>query len=216
MYLYAIVVLLGCSSDMLPTATTTAATTTTTTTTTTTVTATTTGTNMPSCEGQIVFPDENLVHALAQEPELLPTFDVTATSDELLPLTKVDEDSDEAGIVDLTGMQCLWNVEVINFPENSIASIDPLRWLSKLRFLNLNENYHISDISALAELADLQFLNLSENPITDISALVANQGIGAGDEVLLYDINLDCDEQHENLVALLDRGVDLHHDCGQF
>ena len=201
MYLFAAIMLIGCSSNTSTTATST--------------TAISTGTNMPSCEGKIVFPDENLVHALAQEPELWPAFDGTATLDELLPLTKVNEDSHEVGIKDLTGMQCLWNVEVIDFPENSIENIEPLRWLSKLRFLNLNENYYISDIAALAELEELEYINLSDNPISDISPLVANQGIGAGDEIVLNDVDLDCDEQHENLIALHERGVDVKSDCGQ-
>ena len=167
------------------------------------------------CEGIIVFPDPHLVDALSEEPELRPDFDGTATHAELLRVTKIDEDSDEQGIVDLTGLECLWNVEVIHFDENRIANIEPLRSLTKLRELSLNENLTLSDLSALSDLPNLESLDLSDNAITDVGALVANPGIGAGDRVYLYDNELDCAGQAANLAALLERGVDVHHNCGQ-
>ena len=56
--------------------------------------------------------------------------------------------------------------------------------LRALTRLGLGDN-RISDISALSGLKALTFLSLDGNQISDISALVANSGLGPGDQVYL-------------------------------
>jgi hypothetical protein len=60
----------------------------------------------------------------------------------------------------------------------------------------------------------LTLLSLGANQISDISPLVENSGLGAGDEVWLLDNNLDLGEDSEdmeNIRALEDRGVVVHY-----
>jgi hypothetical protein len=60
----------------------------------------------------------------------------------------------------------------------------------------------------------LTLLSLGANQISDISPLVENSGLGAGDEVWLLANNLDLgegSEDMENIRALEDRGVVVHY-----
>jgi internalin A len=49
--------------------------------------------------------------------------------------------------------------------------------------------------------------------VGDLSPLVANPGVGAGDTINLPGNPIDCAAQAANIQALRDRGVDLRVDC---
>ena len=72
-------------------------------------------------------------------------------------------------------------------------------------FLSLFDN-QISGIAPLSGLTNLQNLFLDTNQISDIAPLVANVGLGQGDQVFLRGNLLDAGDC-ENLNALVARGV---------
>ncbi len=127
-------------------------------------------------------------------------------------LTDLDLSSNE--ISDITPLQNLSNLTELNLRGNNISDISVLQNLTGLTGLFLGNNplgddigvlqnlsklvsldlasTGLSDISVLENLTNLTFLELSFNEISDISALVANEGLGLsdtneGDEVLLRD-----------------------------
>jgi Leucine-rich repeat (LRR) protein len=60
-------------------------------------------------------------------------------------------------------------------------------------------------------LHDLDLLN---NDITDISPLVENLGIDAGDLVNIHLNDLECDQEDlDDITELQERGVWVDHDC---
>jgi Leucine-rich repeat (LRR) protein len=61
--------------------------------------------------------------------------------------------------------------------ENSITDVTPLANLTNLEFLDLSNNYRITDISSLKNLVKLQTLHLSNNRITDISSIAKLPGL---------------------------------------
>jgi hypothetical protein len=70
------------------------------------------------------------------------------------------------------------------------------------------------DISALVDLEALHTLQVGYTGITRIDALVANEGLGDGDEVGVTNSSLICDATiQEHVQALIERGVILTHDC---
>jgi hypothetical protein len=59
----------------------------------------------------------------------------------------------------------------------------------------------------------LSQLVLVANQITDVGALAANPGIGAGDFVYLQDNPLSCASQAAHLQTMRDRGAEVGSDC---
>jgi internalin A len=80
--------------------------------------------------------------------------------------------------------------------------------------LSLEDN-SIADISPLSGMGYLGELNLSGNQVTDITALVENEGIGNGDIADITYNPFDCEDAVtlDNIAALEERGVSLEHDC---
>ncbi len=140
-----------------------------------------------TCEGVIVFPDHWLDWDIRELGGIAKEQDIYHA--DLLDITFTD-DSDEAGISDLAGLECVSNMESLNLHDNDIVDIGPIRWLVHLSTLNLNDN-----------------------EIVDIGPLVANHGIDEGDNVGLSSNPIDCEAQADNIQALLDRGVLLTIDC---
>lgn len=140
----------------------------------------------------------------------------------------------KAGIRDLTGVQCLVGLEVLSVPDNSVASLAPLRQMPHLRLLDASGN-RITDIAPLAGAKDLRWLKLARNRIASVGALAGlteldeidltgneirdpsplaeNEGIGPGDHVQLRDNPIDCETAAAELTALDAREVYLAHDC---
>ncbi len=96
---------------------------------------------------------------------------------------------------------------------HNVQDISPLAGLTGLTSLDLFNN-QIQDLSALSNLTALARLILDGNPIGDLSPLVANSGIGRGDDVSVVSTPyLDCASQKNNIAALRQRGVNLTTDC---
>jgi hypothetical protein len=120
-----------------------------------------------------------------------------------LELTNQSDISFVSGLTRLTTLALGYNVQ----------DISPLAGLTRLTSLDLGNN-QIQDLSALSNLTVLARLILDGNPITDLSPLVANSGIGQGDDVSVASTPyLDCASQKNNIAALRQRGVNLTTDC---
>ena len=64
----------------------------------------------------------------------------------------------------------------------------------------------------LVGLTNLNFVNLQENSVSDISALVANTGLGSGDEVNVKGNPLSSLSLHTHILVLQSRGVTVEFD----
>jgi hypothetical protein len=115
------------------------------------------------------------------------------------------------GIASLVGVQNLASLTDLdlNF-NNRVTDISPLSGLTNLTDLNLAAMQGIIDISPLSGLTSLDILRLSDNPtLTDIQPLLENPGIGAGDEVNLWNTNVSCPD----VDALKAKGVVVTSSC---
>lgn len=74
-------------------------------------------------------------------------------------------------IKNLHGIENCINLNYLTLANESITDLAPLSNLTKLEFLDLNQNYTIEDISPLFSLTNLTKLILYSNPISDISGL---------------------------------------------
>jgi len=110
----------------------------------------------------------------------------------------------------LSGMEHLTGLQSLHLGMNAIADLGPLAGLTQLRELDLSLNSIVS-ITELAGLTNLNWLDISENHISDLSPLVANPGLGAGDTVILWHTSVDCSSPE--LLALVSRGVQIESNC---
>lgn len=81
------------------------------------------------------------------------------------------------GISDLTGLELATNLEHLYVDQNSIASLEPLRDLPKMRQITASRN-PISDISPLATLPNINWLELNWTEITSLEPLRGNTKLG--------------------------------------
>jgi Leucine-rich repeat (LRR) protein len=79
---------------------------------------------------------------------------------------------DIGGIVDISPLASLINLEALFLHENSIVDLNPLISLTKLRTLLLHSN-KIVDVSPLASLTNLEVLSLDNNQIADVNSLAS-------------------------------------------
>ena len=199
-------------------------------------------------ETVITFADENLrvvvreslIKALYRKSKISqrggvlrtdPTIGMTASDLAQLKMLNLD-----SGIADLTGLEHLVNLNLLDLSDvgisdvsvlgeittlttlvlsgNQISDISALAGLTSLIRLDLDGN-QITDISVLADMSELGRLNLTGNQISDISPLVANSGLGSGDRIQLVDNNLDLSagsDDLKNIEALKTRGSAVDHD----
>lgn len=143
----------------------------------------------------VVLADQGLENAI--RAELRKPFGFL-TEDDMLEITHLT--GRDLGIRDLKGIEKAENLLSLDLGRNQIQDITELTTLTKLRYLNLEDN-DLRDINPLAGLFLLEGLILSntgegdfQNQIADISALVLNakhvevagglgEGIGEGDYV---------------------------------
>ena len=128
----------------------------------------------------------------------------------LTALTTLDLNGNR--ISDISPLAGLTMLTTLNLGGNRISDISALEGLTGLTRLDLGDN-NLADISTLAELTSLTWLNLAGNGISDISALVANAGLGAGDEVDLRGNPLDAAALETHVPTLLARGVTVRFDA---
>ena len=134
--------------------------------------------------------------------------DISAVSD-LTGLTELylwdNSISDISAVSGLTNLARLW------LSNNSISDISAVSGLTNLTELYLWDN-SISDISVVSGLTELTSLNLGSNSISDISPLVANTGLGSGDEVFVQRNPLSYLSIHTHIPTLQSRGVTVEFD----
>lgn len=86
------------------------------------------------------------------------------------------------GIFDLTGMQNFTEIRSVNFAFNAlapypdgggnyVAALEPLRNLTKLEFVNVDENFEIRDSSPLGGLSNLVSLNMSRTALDNAGSI---------------------------------------------
>ena len=114
-------------------------------------------------------------------------------------------------ISDISALANLTNLTHLGLHVNMISDPSPVAGLTELTYLNLAEN-SISDISALVNLANLTHLELPFNLISDLSPLVANAGLGSGDEVDVRGNLLSYQSIHTHIPVLRSRGVTVEFD----
>ncbi len=111
-------------------------------------------------------------------------------------------------ITDITPLANLSGLTGLSISGNQVRDIGPLAGLSSLVGLAA-DSCGINSIVALSDLAQLDIVDLADNLITDISPLVNNPGIDAGDEINLTDNPLDSLSINSHIQTLQDRGVDV-------
>ncbi len=117
-------------------------------------------------------------------------------------------------ISDVSPLSGMTNLTTLRLPNNTISDITPLSNLTNLTELWLHKNT-ISDVSALSNLTNLRTLLLYTNAITDLLPLVANMGLGSGDEVDVRDNLLSATSLNTHIPALQARGVDVRFGAGK-
>ena len=115
-------------------------------------------------------------------------------------------------ISDISVLGDLTNLQTLDLHANQISDVSALTGLTNLWNLGLGSN-QISDISALADLTNMKYLGLDSNQISDISPLVANVGIGGGDEIYLQGNPLSADSRDIYIPQLQARGVTVFYDA---
>ena len=130
--------------------------------------------------------------------------------DDITPLNQLNNlqslSLDRNQIDDITPLNQLNNLQSLSLDWNQIDDITPLNQLDKLQYLSLNRN-QIDDITPLNQLDKLQYLNLNSNRIEDLTPLIANPGLGSGDEVYLDGNPLSAQALNEHIPALQARGA---------
>ncbi len=114
-------------------------------------------------------------------------------------------------ISDISAVSGLTRLTVLHLWSNSITDISAVSGLTGLTELHL-ENNSITDISAVSGLTNLTKLSIWGNSISDISPLVANTGLGSGDEILLQRNPLSYLSIRTHIQTLRRRGVTVKFD----
>ena len=114
-------------------------------------------------------------------------------------------------ISDISAVAGLANLTRLGLWGNSISDISVVAGLTELIGLWLWDN-NISDISPVASLTNLTWLNLNNNLISDLSSLMANTGLGEGDEVDVRGNPLSYLSIHTHIPILKNRGVKIEFD----
>ena len=131
--------------------------------------------------------------------------DVSALSG-LINLTNLQISDNQ--ISNVSALPGLTNLTYLRLSDNQISDVSALSNLNSLEALDLSINL-ISDISALSNLINLTNLYLSRNNISDLSPLMANTGLGSGDEVDVRSNPLSSISLNTHIPALQARGVDV-------
>ena len=178
---------------------------------------------------EVHIPDANLRTAIEKALGKAPGDTIIASDMENLAHLAAPE----AGIMNLTGLEAATNLTVLRLHRNSITDISVVADLGKLAELVIWDN-NITDMSAVSGLTRLTHLGLGSNSITDISAvsglinltklylwgnnisdispLVANTGLGSGDEILVQRNPLSYLSIHTHIRTLQRRGVTVGFD----
>ena len=114
-------------------------------------------------------------------------------------------------ISDMSAVSGLTRLTKLGIGRNPITDISAVSGLTNLTELYLGRS-SITDISVVSGLTNLTKLHLWDNSISDISPLVANTGLGSGDEILLQRNPLSYLSIHTHIPTLQSRGVTVKFD----
>ena len=114
-------------------------------------------------------------------------------------------------ISDVSVLAGLTNLESLFLDGNTISDISPVAGLINLTHLGLDGNT-ISDISSVADLTNLRWMRLNNNNISGLSPLVANTGLGKGDEIYVRGNPLSYLSIHTHIPILQSRGITVESD----
>ena len=117
---------------------------------------------------QSLFPDPALEEAVRHYVFEKRNTDEPLTPEDVKDISQVV--ARDKGIKDLSGIEHLKRVMLLDLSGNQISDITPLADLSLLQSLTLVNN-QVSDVSPLEGLTRLQYIELSGNQVRDISAL---------------------------------------------
>ena len=109
-------------------------------------------------------------------------------------------------VADLTPLSGLTGLDELQLIGNQVIDLGPLSGLTSLTRLFLGSN-QISDVTPLAGLTSLAAVGLWDNQIAEIAGLVSNPGLGAGDQVQLWDNPLACMAINTDIPSLQALGV---------
>lgn len=118
-------------------------------------------------------------------------------------------------ITDLSFLEGLANLETLMLWNLYGVDVTPVHDLAQLRWLSLSGmGLKDADAAFLEDMTSLEILWFEWNELTSLAPLVANPGLGEGDEVWVHNNFLDLDDPDvmDDVQTLLDRGVDLHYE----
>ena len=120
--------------------------------------------------GEAVYiPDVNLRAVI--EEALGKASGAPITADEMATLMNLHRTAESKGISDLTGLEFATNMRYLWLDHNkNISDLSPIAGLHDLRLLGIGDN-SISDLSPLAGLTNLESINITGNKISDLSPL---------------------------------------------
>jgi internalin A len=130
------------------------------------------------CDGPIAFPDQYLEEAV-REAIGEPSGDILL--EDLEPVTTFGVSGSyypvESKVFDLTGMQCMRNLEVVFFlGTNAFTNVDPLAAAEHLRVL-LIDYAPLEDLNGLGETTQLIQLEIGSSLLDDIGPLAGHQSM---------------------------------------
>jgi len=114
----------------------------------------------------INFPDKNLEKAIREEIQC-PNGDIL--KDDVAKITTL-QNTQAKHITNLSGLENLTNLAMLNLSNNQISNIEPLKGLINLTNLNLASN-KMTNIEPLKNLTSLTHLNLAINQMANIDPL---------------------------------------------
>ena len=112
-------------------------------------------------------------------------------------------------ITDVSPLQDLTYLNVLYLNGNPLGDIAPLAGLVRVNHVFLGGT-GISSVGALSGLIYLATLDVGFNGITDLAPLVANPGLGTGDEIWVLGNPLSDASRTQHIPALRARGVTVH------
>ena len=146
------------------------------------------------------FADSSLAAAVAEAAD---TASESLTQSDLLALTQLL--ARDRGITDVTGIEQLANLQVLDLSGNQIRDLAPLSALTHLVYLDLQGN-DVTDLAPLSGLAELELLLLNGNQVRDISSLLELEQLAT---VELLDNPLDPATAPGYVATLQSRGVEI-------
>ncbi len=122
----------------------------------------------PTLVAQSIFPDKALEAAVRQEVFAKRYNEEPITVEDVKNISEVKAIG--KGVENLEGLQHCVALQMVNFRNNKISNLGPMKDLKMLQQIFLNENA-IESIEPLSGLTNVQYLELSKNKVVDLTPL---------------------------------------------